>query len=316
MSSPAPLNDLLQRLQIPSEYAYDTEEIQAKTQAIEKLNAWKADASKVLRELRVLLAQHTDASQVSTAEKASIICATVPFEDEKEEWNSSESSRLAAEILREISPPTVPLLNEILSHHVKPMFRSNPHPSLNTSTGRKLNRPAGGPMASQDFYESQTWKRHVGAPAITKDYDRLWHLVIPPTMTMLDDYQVPYKLKGAKIILEMLERVPKDLLKRTGIDGLILQSLNNCLGHFNHEDSPDLIRSAISASLRLILLTTVPGSATQFDQICTLLGEGIIGTIWLYSSAKLAVIEASIDSVPPLIRALGLGSSRYLKVEF
>jgi hypothetical protein len=41
-------------------------------------------------------------------------------------------------------------------------------------------------------------------------------------MTLVDDYQAPYKLKGIEIISEMLERVPKDLLRRTGVDALLL----------------------------------------------------------------------------------------------
>ncbi|EEB94737.1 hypothetical protein MPER_06401, partial [Moniliophthora perniciosa FA553] len=262
MASTASLEIFLQRLQIPSEYAHNTEDGQINAQVISRLNAWKVNASSVLEELRDFLAQQNAGQHVSLTDKAMIICAIAAFEDENENWSSQISKRLATEILKEISEPDVPLLNEILSQHVKPMFRSNPHPSLNMSTGRKLGRPAGGPMASQDFYEGQTWKANVGAPSTVlwcaDDYNRLWHLVIPPTMTILDDYQVPYKLKGAQIVLEMLERVSGDLLKRTGIDGLILQSLNNCLGHFNHEQSPHLIRLAISASLKLILLTTLP----------------------------------------------------------
>jgi hypothetical protein len=40
-------------------------------------------------------------------------------------------------------------------------------------------------------------------------------------MTLLDDYDAPYKLHGINIVSEMLERVPKELLKRTGVDGLL-----------------------------------------------------------------------------------------------
>ena len=54
------------------------------------------------------------------------------------------------------------------------------------------------------------------------DYERLWHLIIPPVMTYLDDYEAPYKLLGVRIVSEMLKTVPKDLLRRTGIDGLLL----------------------------------------------------------------------------------------------
>ena len=47
-------------------------------------------------------------------------------------------------------------------HNIRETFQSNPHPSINLSTGRKLQRPAGGSTASQDFYEGQEWKNHPG----------------------------------------------------------------------------------------------------------------------------------------------------------
>lgn len=40
-------------------------------------------------------------------------------------------------------------------------------------------------------------------------------------MTFLDDFQAPYKVQGAKLVGELLERVPKELLKRTGVDQLL-----------------------------------------------------------------------------------------------
>ena len=40
-------------------------------------------------------------------------------------------------------------------------------------------------------------------------------------MTLLDDYEAKYKLWGVRIVLEMLRHVPKDLLRRTGVDGLL-----------------------------------------------------------------------------------------------
>jgi hypothetical protein len=58
--------------------------------------------------------------------------------------------------------------------------------------------------------------------AKANEYDRLWYLVIPPVMTFLDDYQVSYKLKGVRLVTELLEHVPREILKRTGVDGLLL----------------------------------------------------------------------------------------------
>jgi hypothetical protein len=58
------------------------------------------------------------------------------------------------------------VIEYILQYVIKPIFRSSPHPSLNLSTGRKLPRMAGGPLASQDLYEAQTWKEYPGVPNI------------------------------------------------------------------------------------------------------------------------------------------------------
>lgn len=177
-------------------------------------------------------------------------------------------------------------------------------------------------MASQDYYEEQTWKEHPETASLvlfvvknirSEDYEDLWHLVIPSVMSLLDDYEARYKIKGVRIVSEMIHTVPKTLLKRTGVDGLLLSSLNKCLGHLKDSESPELLRAAISATLSLILFTTEHGTAQRFDQLCALLGDGIIGTAWLYASDSFEVILATVEALPPLMKALDIGIARYLK---
>lgn len=52
----------------------------------------------------------------------------------------------------------------------------------------------------------------------------------------------------------------------------------------------------------------------QFDQLASILGDGIIGNVWLYASRDVSAIRASIDVLPIIVEALGIGSVRYLKV--
>lgn len=40
-------------------------------------------------------------------------------------------------------------------------------------------------------------------------------------MTYLDDFEAPYKLRGVQLASDLLSRVPPELLKRTGVDGLL-----------------------------------------------------------------------------------------------
>lgn len=55
------------------------------------------------------------------------------------------------------------------------------------------------------------------------EYERIWHLLIPPVMTLLDDYEARYKLQGVVTVQMLLQHVPVDILKRTGVDGLLKQ---------------------------------------------------------------------------------------------
>lgn len=41
-------------------------------------------------------------------------------------------------------------------------------------------------------------------------------------MTLLDDYEVPYKIRGVIAVHQMLQNVPIQFLKRTGVDALFL----------------------------------------------------------------------------------------------
>jgi len=145
------------------------------------------------------------------------------------------------------------LLRQILSKNLRTVFSSNPHPHLNIKTGKKLARPAGGPNAVQDYYEEQAWKDYPGIWSVLAwviknisvssrviscnstdsavalvfycaqpdAYEDIWPLLIPPMMTLLDDYQAEHKLEGVRVVSFMLHTIPQKTLLRTGVHELI-----------------------------------------------------------------------------------------------
>lgn len=176
ISTTRPL-DLLSSIQVPSDFTR-IESI-PDNHLIAQLDEWKGNAYRVLTELQILV--EANSANLSAKECADVISAVASF-DGSGAWVTPASKGISRgmrqlclarflntftedilEILEYFRQPTVPLLVQILSHNVKPLFKSNPHPSLNVTTGRKLDRPAGGPMASQDYYEGQTWKSYPGA---------------------------------------------------------------------------------------------------------------------------------------------------------
>lgn len=61
-------------------------------------------------------------------------------------------------------------------------------------------------------------------------------------------------------------------------------------------------------------MTTLPGSAQRFDQLCALLGDGIISGVWIYAYQDFETIEASLLVLSQVVDELGVGVARYLKV--
>ena len=70
----------------------------------------------------------------------------------------------------------------------------------------------------------------------------------------------------------------------------------------------------VPTTLALIRVSTAPGSEQRFNQLCGLLGDGIIGSVWLYASENEEAVLASVEVLPTVVRELGIGSARYLKV--
>jgi hypothetical protein len=95
-----------------------------------------------------------------------------------------------------------------------------------------------------------------------------------------------------------------------------IQSLNRALTFLHSPHTPAILRTAIPAATNLIERTTQPGSEQRFTQLCALLGDGVIGSVWMYSSEDADAVEASVGVLPILVRALGIGATRYLKVRF
>lgn len=75
-----------------------------------------------------------------------------------------------------------------------------------------------------------------------------------------------------------------------------------------------MLRAAVPAAANLIERTTAYGSEQRFSQLSSLLGDGLIGSVWMYGSEDADTVEASVDVLPNVVRALGVGSTRYLKV--
>ncbi|THH27721.1 hypothetical protein EUX98_g6464 [Antrodiella citrinella] len=306
----------LQQLIIPPSFATTSDDGE---QHIVQHDTWLQDASSALEGLQQYL---TSQPTLSLEDDAQIVVGCAPFQVGRP-WASAIASNVASNILQRYASPDVSLVRTILSNHVKPTFQGNPHPLVNMNTGRKLPTRLGGAMAQLDYLENQVWKEAVGVVDViswcmsnmeASVYEQLWPFVVPPIMTLLDDHEVQYKLQGVLLTKILIARAPPELLRRTGVDGLIFSSMKKCMTFLHNPMTPALLRAVIPVSVTLIEAITPPGSAPRFSQLCEVLGDGIIGSVWSYSSTDPASIEATLETLPVMIEALGIAVARYLKV--
>ncbi|KAI0751219.1 hypothetical protein C8Q80DRAFT_1156088 [Daedaleopsis nitida] len=306
----------MKELRVPPEFATLDEDTES--EIIVRLQLWKRRADEVLVSLRDYLRTR---QAMDIQQEAEVAYATATFDGE-EPWVSETSRATARDILSSFLNAKPDIVERILRDFVKPIFRPNPHPQVNVETGRKLPRPAGGPLGHLDFLEGQEWKNHPAiaralswciSQADSRTVEKLWHLYIPPIMTLLDDHQAPYKMRGVRLASQLLQIASADLLRRTGIDILLLNSFKTNLTFLHTSETPDLIRATVTASLRLTEITTTDGSNARFEQLCSLLGDSIIGNVWIYAANELDTIEASVNVLPDIVRVFDIGSARYLK---
>ncbi|KAI0676734.1 hypothetical protein C8Q78DRAFT_999181 [Trametes maxima] len=293
-------------------------EDQSEAEVIVRLEHWKQRASETLSVLRENLRSQ---EALSSQTKALVVYSTAPFDGDGA-WITDSSRGTAQDILTSLGTPEIDVLERILRDFVKPVFILNPHPHINAETGRTLHRSAGGALGDLDYLEGQVWKTHPELfnvlhwclrQANGQAIERLWHLFVPPTLTYLDDFQAEYKLQGAHLVSQLLRVAPADLLRRTGMDVLLSTSLKICMTFLHNRETPDLIRAVVPVYIQLTTATTNEGSVQRFDQLCSLLGDSIIGNIWIYASREPETIQASIDVIPDIVEVLDVGTVRYLK---
>ncbi|KAG8218289.1 hypothetical protein J3R82DRAFT_3900 [Butyriboletus roseoflavus] len=323
----ATLQQTLDSLVVPAAFARHDKIVD--TTFLTGLYTWKSNTEPLLNRLESL-----DGSVLSISELANLVCVLAPL-TAVAQWSSSATRSLASACLARI--PTSDKLNaHVLTQVVKPLFAPTPHPRLHTSTARILPRPAD----VQDTYIEQPWKEHPGLDEVirwcllnteTSSYETAWPLFLPPVMTFLDDYQLPYKLLGVRLVSDMLTRVPPDLLLRTGVDALMFTSLTNSLSHLGDKSTPDFIRLTVTTTLQLVDLTTpsafpshgislhvnelqgIPAAAithtlsssqsktlsTRFSRLSTLLSSSLLGTVIMYTPTFLLPVSSSAPNPDP-----------------
>ncbi|KAG8899686.1 hypothetical protein FRB99_006499 [Tulasnella sp. 403] len=208
--------------------------------ATQELKAWQDKSLRDLQDLQTTLLSEPDKGW-TCQELADFIKRSAPF-DGDDGFIVQQTRAVAKECLESIrsmidneatrSPRFLrEVISTVLTSHLKPLFLANPHPRVNLDSGRKLYEHDGSRPSYQDYLDDQKWKTdgkgcwNTLAWCVTQlqvdDFEALWPMLIPPMMTIMDDHDAGFRIRGIRIAKELIRKVDPRLLKRTGIDSLL-----------------------------------------------------------------------------------------------
>ncbi|KAF2861844.1 poly A polymerase C-terminal region-like protein [Piedraia hortae CBS 480.64] len=202
---------------------------------------------------------------------------------------------------------------------IRPLFKARP--TNITEQGRKVMgetlplNPS--PMVLQDVawkekknayaLELLQWTVHSLTPSVLRQY---WHLVIPPLLTLLDDWEIRYKCIGANSSKRLFELASADLLHRTGLDEILSSTLLASMHYMPPSTSPEESIELISHTIpALIVLANKQNNKLAF--LDTLMRKILSAHGFAESDPHLAA--ELLQWLIPIMQDMGIETVKHMK---
>ncbi|KAK5132287.1 hypothetical protein LTR08_009195 [Meristemomyces frigidus] len=245
------------------------------------------------------------------------------------------------EVKRKRGELTSSLARHFLKLTIRPLF-VKAKPSSVTATGRRVTTTVLPPKMTADDMDdtiNKPWKS--GKDAFALDLlnwavqaldatllEEVWPLLIPPVLTLLDDWEPNYKRQGAQLLLQLLAATPPLLLERTGLGEVFEEALLPCLTFLPtitpEQDSIALLNAAFPALLALskvryphhlaptskISIPELQRARTKF--LDTVVRKGVVAG-YHHCSQYPRLIALLFCHLVPLLNELGIESAKHLK---
>jgi tRNA nucleotidyltransferase (CCA-adding enzyme) len=148
-----------------------------------------------------------------------------------------------------------------------------------------------------------------------------WPLVIPPILTLIDDYSPEYKAKGCELLAILLRVTPPALLARTGLGEVFYDAAMPCLSYLPSltplDQSLRLLSDAYPALITLSRLR-YPSDDKRKERVGMLdqvMRKGVLSG-YLHCNDNVKIVELLVSQMRLLVNEMGIWSVKHLKVGF
>ncbi|WFC93481.1 hypothetical protein MBRA1_000101 [Malassezia brasiliensis] len=187
------------------------------------------------------------------------------------------------------------VVTHVLQTYLRPLFARAAQHSRVQASGRAAHGAR--PLVWED--ERPVWDDGSGAPNVLawcvhalahgapEAWERVWPLVVPPIMVLLDAPGAYPKLLGACVAGEMLlpeahACVPAELLRRTGLAELLDDALHSAMHHLSDAEVGAVLLSATLQTrygLVRALYPAVDATSEAFEAYMRLFSDGILAAL-------------------------------------
>lgn len=270
------------------------------------------------------------AYQLRHPEKSNVKDAVAAVQASREENGHVNGGELSSSLVR-----------HFLTLTIRPLF-AKAKPTTVTDAGRKNTAtvlPKKMTAENMDESTKKPWKNEREAYALDllrycvqtldeRTVEEVWPLVLPPLLTLVDDWEAKYKTFGVQLVQTLLKVTPGPLLARTGLGDVFEEALMPCLTFMPditpEQESVRLLNATYPALLALaaarypsslssISTSNVSDPSRQrinfFD---TMIRKGIIYG-YTYSSNYPRITSTLFKHVIPILEALGIDSVKHLQ---
>lgn len=234
---------------------------------------------------------------------------------------------------------TSALTKHFLALTIRPLFAKARLDSV-TAAGRKKVGPGLPPkIGSSNEDEMKPWKQAKECHALdllgwcvrsldARTTEQFWPLLVPPILTLLDEWEVRYKIIGARLLHALLLRTTPALLSRTGLGEVFEQALLPCFTYLPElTPVPEFVEimDAVYPALFTLATTCHPlDPSTDPDAspetlrvgrvVCldTILRKGIFHT-YQFCSQYPAILTTTFTHLATCLQLLGIDTVKHLK---
>jgi tRNA nucleotidyltransferase (CCA-adding enzyme) len=233
---------------------------------------------------------------------------------------------------------TSALASHFLTLTIRPLF-VKAKPDNVTEQGRKKDKselPKKLTSENSDERITKPWKSDKDEFALAllkwivnsleeKSTERVWHLLVPPILTLVDDWEIKYKQLGAELLHSLLRATSPTLLSRTGLGSVFEEALMPCLTYLpSLTPEPDSIAILVASYPALFTLTKTrfpitsinsrqdPNHQNRVKSLDTILRKGILHA-YAHCGQYPGITRILFLNLATLLNELGIDSVKHLQ---